>query len=104
MLDVSQEAGDAGAKFAWKVFGVWDPFRAGEQLFGVPWRVGLVGEEHTDVYVSPEAFDSFIDCFLWGRSPWLETKIQAKAKKSSKFLGWLMNCAEVVAGQVTGLG
>jgi hypothetical protein len=85
-----EKARDAGAKFAGEVFGVRDPVRAGEKLFWIPWGVALVGEEHMDVYVSPEAFDGFIDCFFWGRGPCLKTGVQAKAKKGSKFLGWLV--------------
>jgi hypothetical protein len=103
-LNMVKKARDAGPEFAGEVFEVWDPIRAGEKLFWIPWGVGLVGEEHTDVYVSPEAFDGFIDCFLWGKGPWLKTEVQTKAKKGSKFLGWLVDGAEVVVGEILGLG
>jgi hypothetical protein len=104
LRNVVQKARDAGTEFAGEVFEVRGPIRVGEKLFWIPWGVSLVGEEHTDVYVSPEAFDGFIDCFCWGGSPWLEAKVQTKAKKGSKFLGWLVDGAEVVASEVSGLG
>jgi hypothetical protein len=75
LLNLVQKARDAGTKFAGEVFEVQGPIRVGKKLLWIPWGVSRVGEEHTVVCVSPEAFDGFINRFCWGGSPGLEAEV-----------------------------